>query len=138
MKLLALVLTCAVTALISLACNDTVTTTNSTTPSRTASSPAASSPAAPADEFANARGHYSKLCEGCHGPNGEGGPVKTAEGKQIKVPSLKAPHAVRHTDEELVKTITNGEEEMPSFKDKMGPELITEMVRFVRKNFQGK
>jgi mono/diheme cytochrome c family protein len=51
---------------------------------------------------------------------------------------LKAPHAVRHSDEELVKIITGGEEEMPAFKDKLSETAITDMVRFVRKNFQGK
>ncbi|HZN05373.1 MAG TPA: cytochrome c [Pyrinomonadaceae bacterium] len=137
MKPVSLVLTCAVIALISLACNNTETITNSTTPSRTASPAAAASPAAPADEFATARLNYAKHCEACHGPQGEGGPVKTPE-KQIKVPSLKAPHAVRHSDEELIKIVTNGEEEMPSFKDKLNAEEITTMVRFVRKNFQGK
>ena len=138
MKLVSLILTCAAVALISIACTDAETTTNSTTPSR-AASPAAPSPAAvPADELAAARTNYGKNCEACHGPNGEGGPVKTPEGKQIKVPSLKAPHAVRHSDEELTKMITNGEEEMPSFKNKLKPEEITEMVHFVRKNFQGK
>ena len=137
MKPVSLVLTCAVIALISLACNNTETITNSTTPSRTASPAAAASPAAPADEFATARLNYAKHCEACHGPQGEGGPVKTPE-KQIKVPSLKAPHAVRHSDEELIKIVTNGEEEMPSFKDKLNAEEITTMIRFVRKNFQGK
>jgi len=137
MKPVSLVLTCAAIALISLACNNTETITNSTTPSRTASPAAAASPAAPADEFATARLNYAKHCEACHGPQGEGGPVKTPE-KQIKVPSLKAPHAVRHSDEELIKIVTNGEEEMPSFKDKLNAEEITTMVRFVRKNFQGK
>jgi mono/diheme cytochrome c family protein len=34
--------------------------------------------------------------------------------------------------------ITNGEEEMPAFKDKMSAQEIAEMVRFVRKEFQGK
>ena len=141
MKLVSLVLTCAAIALISLACNNTETTTNSTTPSRTASpAPAASpaGPAAPADEFATARLNFAKHCEACHGPQGEGGPVKTPEGKQIKVPSLKAPHAVRHSDEELIKIVTGGEEAMPAFKDKLNAEEITTMVRFVRKNFQGK
>lgn len=137
MKPVSLVLTCAVIALISLACNNTETITNSTTPSRTASPAAAASPAAPADEFATARLNYAKHCEACHGPQGEGGPVKTPE-KQIKVPSLKAPHAVRHSDEELIKIVTNGEEEMPAFKDKLNAEEITTMIRFVRKNFQGK
>ena len=137
MKPVSLVLTCAVIALISLACNNTETITNSTTPSRTASPAAAASPAAPADEFATARLNYAKHCEACHGPQGEGGPVKTPE-KQIKVPSLKAPHAVRHSDEELIKIVTNGEEEMPAFKHKLNAEEITTMIRFVRKNFQGK
>ena len=138
MKLVSLVLTCAAVALISSACTDTGTTTSTPTPSR-AASPAAPTPAgAPADELAAARTNYGKNCEACHGPNGEGGPVKTPEGKQIKVPSLKAPHAVRHSDEELTKMITNGEEAMPAFKAKLKPEEITEMVRFVRKNFQGK
>jgi mono/diheme cytochrome c family protein len=139
MKLVSLVLTCAAVALTSIACTDTGTTTSTQTPSRTAS-PAATpaSTTAQADEFAAARTNYGKNCEACHGPAGEGGPVKTPEGKQIKVPSLKAPHAVRHSDEELTKMITNGEEAMPAFKDKLKPEEITEMVRFVRKNFQGK
>lgn len=141
MKLVSLALTCAAVALISIACTDPGITTSTQTPSR-AASPAASSPApspaAPGDEFAVARTNYGKNCEACHGPSGEGGPVKTPEGKQIKVPSLKAPHAVRHSDGELTKMITNGEEAMPAFKDKLKPEEITEMVRFVRKNFQGK
>ena len=34
--------------------------------------------------------------------------------------------------------ITNGEEEMPAFKDKMKPEEIAALVKFVRKEFQGK
>ena len=141
MKLVSLVLTCAAVALISIACTDTGTTTSTQTPSRTASpstSPASSPAVAAGDEFATARTNYSKNCEACHGPSGEGGPVKTPEGKQIKVPSLKAPHAVRHSDEELTKMITNGEEAMPAFKDKLKPEEIALMVRFVRKNFQGK
>ena len=139
MKLFSLVLTCAAIASISLACANAERTTNSAAPNRTASpATATSSPAAPGDEFAAARTNFTKNCQGCHGPTGEGGPAKTPEGKQIKVPSLKAPHAVRHSDEELTKMITNGEEEMPSFKNKLKPEEITEMVRFVRKNFQGK
>lgn len=139
MKLFSLVLTCAAIALLGIACTDTETTTNTTTPSRAASpaAPASASPDAPADEFATARANFTKHCEACHGPTGEGGLVKTPE-KQLKVPSLKAPHAARHPDDELIKIVTNGEEDMPSFKEKLSAEEITEMVRFVRKNFQGK
>ena len=133
MKIISLVLTCAIIAVIAAGCTETATPTNTSTANRAASP----TPAASVDEFANARANYAKNCEACHGPNGEGGPVKTPT-KQIKVPSLKAEHAMKHTDDEIVKMITNGEEEMPSFKDKMKPEEITELMRFVRKHFQNK
>lgn len=136
MKLVSLVLICAAIALGAVACTETATPTNTSTASRT-SSPAAPSPAASVDEFARATANFQKNCEPCHGPNGEGGPVKTPT-KQIKVPSLKTEHAIKHTDEQLTKMITNGEEEMPAFKDKMTAEEITEMVRYVRHHFQGK
>ena len=133
MKLVSLVLTCAIIAVIGAGCTETATPTNTSTANRTA----APTPAASVDEFATARANYAKNCEACHGPSGEGGPVKTPK-KTIKVPSLKSDHAMKHTDDEIIKLITNGEEEMPSFKDKLRPEEITEMLRFVRKNFQGK
>jgi mono/diheme cytochrome c family protein len=136
MKLISLVLTCAAIALFGVACTETATPTNTSTATRTASPAAQTSPAS-VDEFARARTNFAKNCEACHGPNGEGGTV-TVEGKRLRVPSLKAPHAVKHTDDELLKIVTNGEEEMPSFEDKISAEEITELVRFVRKNFQGK
>ena len=135
MKLISLVLSCAVIVVFGVACTETVTPTNTSTASRTAS-PAPTLGAA-ADEFARAKTNFAKHCEACHGPNGEGGLAKVDK-KQIKVPSLKAAHALKHTDEQLTKMITNGEEEMPAFKDKLKPEEIAEMVRFVRKVYQGK
>ena len=131
MKLIALALTCVAIALIAVACTETATPTNT---SRTAASPA---PSASVDEFAAARANFTKNCEPCHGPNAEGGLVKV-EKKQIKVPSLKAEHAKKHTDDQIAKMITNGEEEMPAFKDKLSPQEISDLVKFVRKNFQGK
>ena len=131
MKLIALALTCVVIAMIAVACTETGTPTNT---SHTAASPA---PSASVDELAAARANFTKNCEPCHGPNGEGGLVKV-EKKQIKVPSLKAEHAKKHTDDQIAKMITNGEEEMPAFKDKLSPQQISDLVKFVRKNFQGK
>jgi mono/diheme cytochrome c family protein len=136
MKLILLALTCVVFALIVTACTETATPTNTSTP-RAATTPAAPSPAASVDEFATARANYTKNCEGCHGPNGEGGLVKV-DNKQIKVPSLHAEHAIKHTDAEMIDFITNGHEAMPPFKDKLRPEEVTELVRFVRKVHQGK
>ena len=133
MKLIALALTFVAIALAVTACTETVTNTN--TP--TATAPAAASPTAPPDPLAAARVNFQKHCEACHGPEGIGGLVKV-ENKQIKVASLKADHAIKHTDDQLAKVITNGEEAMPSFKDKMSQAEIQDLVKFVRKEFQGK
>jgi mono/diheme cytochrome c family protein len=136
MKLFSLVLTCVALALLSLACTETTTTTN--TPSAiTTASPAAPAPAAPIDPLTVARTNYARHCIDCHGPAGEGGSVKIDD-KQIRVPSLKAPHAVRHSDEELTNIVTNGEEAMPGFKDKLSQEEITHLVHLVRTDFQKK
>ena len=113
MKLIALALACIAIALVAAACTETVTPTNAPTATAPAASP---SPTAPPDPLAAARTNYAKHCEPCHGPEGVGGLVKV-EDKQIKVASLKAPGVVRHTDEELAKVITGGEEAMPAFKD---------------------
>ncbi len=134
MKLIALALTCVALALVAIACTETATPTNTNT--RAAASPAPS-PAASVDEFASAKANYAKNCEACHGPQATGGLVKVDK-KQIKVPSLKAEHAIKHTDDQITKMITNGEEEMPSFKDKMSAAEIQDMVRYVRKGIQGK
>jgi mono/diheme cytochrome c family protein len=132
MKLIPLALTCIAIALLATACTETATPTNTSTPRAAAPAPTAS-----VDQFATARANFTKNCEPCHGPNAEGGLVKV-DNKQIKVPSLKAGHAIKHSDEQLAKMITNGQEEMPAFKDKLKPEEITELVRFIRTNFQGK
>src|ERR1044071_9527145 len=127
MKLIALALTCVAIALAASACTETTTNTNTNT-SHTAASPAAPSPAASVDAFATAKANYAKNCEGCHGPDATGGLVKVND-KQIKVPSMKSEHAIKHTDDQLTKMITNGEEAMPPFKDKMTPQEIAEMLR---------
>ena len=136
MKLIALALTCVAIALVVAACTETAMPTNTKTSTATVS-PAA--PAPSVDPFATARANFAKNCEPCHGPNGEGGLVQVPNSnKKIKVPSLKSEHAIKHTDDQIAKMITNGEEEMPAFKDKMTAPEIADMVKFVRKNFQGK
>ena len=136
MKLLSLALLCVAIALAASACTETATPTNTNT-ATAAASPAAPAATATPDPLATARANFAKNCEGCHGPNGEGGLAKV-DNKQIKVPSLKAEHAKKHTDDQIQKKITNGEEEMPAFKDKMSQQEIAGMVKFVRTEFQGK
>ena len=133
MKLISLALLCVAIALVAFACTETPTTTNTNT-SRAAASPAAT---ATPDPLAGAQANFTKNCEPCHGPQGEGGLVKV-DNKQIKVPSLKSDHAIKHTDDQIAKMITNGEEAMPAFKDKMSQAEIADLVKFVRHHFQGK
>ncbi len=136
MKQISLALACIAIALVAIACTQTATPTNSSTPTA-AASPAASGSNASGDALAAARANYKKNCDACHGPQGVGGLVKV-QNKEIKVASLKSEHALKHTDEQLAKKITNGEEAMPSFKDKLSQAEIQDLVRFIRKEFQGK
>jgi mono/diheme cytochrome c family protein len=116
-------------------CSQTGTENAGNVPAGTAT-PVAKATATP-DEFAAARAIYAKHCSVCHGDKGEGGIVKV-EDKKLKVPSLKEGHALHHPDADFVKQITNGGGGMPKFKDKLSPEEITAMVRFIRHEFQGK
>ena len=143
MKSLKLGLIAAAFALCAIACN-TAPNTNQATDTATPSTPApsatvsanannAQTPAA--DDLAFARANYAQHCAACHGEQGNGGIVKV-EDLKLKVPSLKEGHATKHTDEQLTKKINNGGDGMPAFKDKLKPEEVTDLVRFVRHEFQ--
>jgi cytochrome c551 len=133
MKWITLLL-CTAVALIAIACAQP-TETNSGQPA-TAPSPAATAASTP-DELAAARLNFQKNCQACHGETGEGGQV-TIEGKKLKVPSFKAPHALRDSDEDFIDQITKGGDGMPVFGDKLRLEEITALVKMIRKDFQGK
>ena len=135
MKLFKLAIIATAMSLFIMACaNSTNTnqTANTTQPS-TATSPAASP--SPVDEFARARVNYAKQCEECHGAHADGGTVKIQD-LTLKVPSLKAGHALRHTDQQLAKQITKGGDGMPAFAEKLSTDEINELVRFIHHEFQ--
>jgi mono/diheme cytochrome c family protein len=133
MKWITLVL-CAAVAMILLACGEATRTTNSPAPS--AAQPTATATATP-DELAAARTNFQKTCVACHGETGEGG-TKQIEGKTLKVPSFKAAHALKDSDKEFSEQIHEGGDGMPAFKDKLSAQEIADLVKFVRKEFQGK
>ena len=95
------------------------------------------SPAVNMDEFGTTRAIFTKNCEGCHSTDGSGG-LKTVDGKKLKVPNLREGHALNHPDDDFMKQINKGGDGMPAFKDKLTPAEITDLVRFIRKEFQGK
>jgi len=123
-------------ALFAIACGNSDTVTTNQSQPVAATSPVAKATVTP-DEFSVARANYAKHCSACHGDEGKGGLVKVDD-KKLKVPSLREGHALGHPDEKFVKQITNGGDGMPKFSDKLSPEEINAMVRFVRHEFQGK
>ena len=127
-------------ALFAIACGESTSTnqtaTNTGTQPTPAASPKATASATPADELASAKDTFLKTCAACHQDNGEGGTVKI-EGKPLKVPSLKEGHALKHSDEDLAKQISKGGDGMPPFKDKLTPEQINNLVRFIHRDIQG-
>ena len=133
MKRITLVL-CATAAAMTIACADASRTTNSPAP-LTAASPAVST--GTPDALSAARANYQKTCVACHGETGEGGTV-TVEGKKLKVPSFKAAHALKDSDDEFIEQIKEGGDGMPAFKDKLSAAEITDLVKFIRRDFQGK
>jgi mono/diheme cytochrome c family protein len=121
-----------VCALVTCACSNQPTTTTNT---ETKASPATTATATP-DEFADVRGIFAKECQNCHTADGTGGKVKLEDGKTLKVPSFRAGHALRHTDSDFRRQIMEGGDGMPAFKDKLTPQQIDELLRFVRQEFQ--
>ena len=127
-------------ALYALACSsntttETVTNTNRAANANAASANAAAAPAASPDQLAGARADYNNFCIKCHKENGEGG-VTEIDGEKLRTPSFKGGHALKHSDAEYAKQITNGGEGMPKFKDRLAPERIDGLVRFIRAEFQ--
>jgi mono/diheme cytochrome c family protein len=95
------------------------------------------SPAATPDQFADARATFKKSCDGCHSEDGSGG-LKEVDGKKLKVPTFREGHSLNHPDEDFLKQISKGGDGMPAFKDKLTPEQMNGLVRFIRHEFQGK
>jgi mono/diheme cytochrome c family protein len=89
------------------------------------------------DQFAAVRVTYEKNCKLCHGANGDGGPVKLDDGTKLKVPSLREGHALHHPDSDFTKQMTKGGDGMPAFGEKLKPEEINDLIRFIRYEFQG-
>ncbi len=101
-----------------------------------AATPAAKATAT-SDELAFARANYAKHCSECHGQEGKGGPVKV-EDVTLKVSTFTEGRALKHSDEDFVEQIEKGGDGMPKFKDKLSPQEINALVRFIRHEFQGK
>jgi cytochrome c553 len=76
---------------------------------------------------------FRQNCAICHGAEADG---KEVDGKII--PSLRYGNAANKTEQEIYDQIKNGKLPMPAFKDQLTEEEIQKMVRFIRRDLQGK
>ena len=107
---------------------------------RTNTQPTATSvptPSATPDEMAMTKATFEQFCVRCHKTDGTGGVVELDEGEKLKVPSLRE-HGKKESDKHLAEKIANGDDGMPAFKDRLDPERINALVRYVRKEFHGR
>lgn len=91
------------------------------------------------DELASARKIYTETCIKCHKEDGKGG-ITDIEGRRIKAPDFTSERHKNDKDSEYVETIENGAKEdgMPAFKGKISDDDIKNLVKYIRRNFQGK
>ena len=89
------------------------------------------------DELASFKKIYTEKCVLCHKETGEGGEANI-EGDKFKVPNFKSDKVIKADDKDFTDTITNGDEKMPAFGKKLKPEEIAGLVKYIRKDFQGK
>jgi mono/diheme cytochrome c family protein len=120
------------------ACTVTTSTTTSTdNKSATNATVANVNTAAPTDELASSKKIYSEKCVKCHKEDGTGGSVDL-DGSTIKVISYKSDRSMNHDDAKLVDIIKNGDDDMPAYGKKLSETEIKDLVKMIRKDFQGK
>ena len=76
---------------------------------------------------------FRQNCAICHGQEADG---KEIDGKMI--PSLRYGAAANKTEQEIHDQIENGKLPMPAFKNQLTDDEIKRMVKFIRRDLQGK
>lgn len=73
---------------------------------------------------------FEYRCATCHGKDGKG----TKRGLALKSPNFADTNwQASKKDEELVNSITNGRNKMPPWREKLKPEEIDALAKYVRK-----
>lgn len=76
---------------------------------------------------------YRQNCAVCHGIEAYG---KEIDGQQV--PSLRFGDVEKRSEQELFEQIAYGKNPMPAFKDQLTEEEIWRLVKFIRRDLQGK
>ncbi len=82
------------------------------------------------EEEINPKKLFEYHCATCHGEDGKG----TKRGRELKAPNLADPDwQVKKKDSEILDSIVNGKNKMPRWSDKLKPEEIQALARYIRK-----
>lgn len=78
------------------------------------------------------RALYQDNCKKCHGVLGA--PPQAMKKKYEKIPTFDAAFIATYSDDSIVKVLTHGgkTEDMKSFKDKLTPEQMLSIAKYVR------
>ncbi|MDN3513817.1 MAG: cytochrome c [Candidatus Brocadia sp.] len=80
-------------------------------------------------EEVDAKSLFEYHCATCHGADGKG----TKRGHELKAPNFAdANWQAAKTDEEILNSVINGKNKMPRWSDKLQPEEIQALARYVR------
>ncbi len=92
------------------------------------------------DDLASARKIYSEKCANCHKENGSGGLTVLNDGTKIKAPNFTSERLKKDADDDWIEAIEHGAKEdgMPAFKGKITDDDIKNLVKYIRREFQGK
>ena len=143
MKFFKLSLTLTALAIFAFACGQNATSNsnaivvNSNGTSVSYNQANADQPAPVNDEMAASKKIFNEKCAKCHKETGEGGEVDSDFGK-FKVPNLKAEKIAALDDKKYTRVIEEGDDEMPGFKKELKPEEIAGLIKYIRKEIQGK
>jgi cytochrome c6 len=89
----------------------------------------AQTPAAPAK--ADGAKIFAAKCTACHAKDGKGS-LPMAKMFKLKDPTILNLTLTKESDAELVKTITDGRDKMPSFKGKLKDAEFSALVAYIR------
>lgn len=131
-------------AIFAIACSqsatnsNTISVNNNGTSANYTQAPTNANQTAPVnDEMATAKKIFGEKCVKCHKETGLGGEANI-DGEKFKVPSLNYEKVVARDDKAYTRVIEEGDDEMPAFKKDLKPEEIAGLIKYIRKEIQGK
>ena len=81
---------------------------------------------------------YKLMCAKCHGPTGRGDGRKAADLKTKPMDYTDKARMAKFTDDQLRKSIIDGKEPMPSFKKKLKPSDVDDVLAYILKVLAGR